>query len=131
MPRIKINILKARIRRNMLDKLSEMHYRDENSLLIQRLNNSGKQALVGIQREDGTYTALGHGTVYYAIASGFENEISIGIFLNILRENALLNGKGEKYEFIKVSEGDFVWVMNIKVMSALWNTMQLLALSRE
>ena len=52
----------------------------------------------------------------------------MGIFLTILRENALLNGKREKYEFVKVSEGSFVWVMNSEVMNALWNTMLLLEL---
>ncbi len=47
-------------------------------------------------------------------------------FLTLLEKNALLNGKTKRYEFIKINERDFIWVMNIEAMNALWNTMHLL-----
>ncbi len=40
--------VKARIKRNMLDILSGKSFRDETSEIIQHLNRSGANALVGI-----------------------------------------------------------------------------------
>ena len=110
----------------MLDTLAGINYRDKNSAVIQHLISAGKPALVGIQQEDGIYTALGYEKVYYSTASGTEEEIIIGDFLPILTKNAMSNGKTANYEFIQINEKDSAWVMNIHVMNALWNTMFLL-----
>ncbi|GAA4034868.1 hypothetical protein GCM10022409_19180 [Hymenobacter glaciei] len=111
----------------MLDKLSGTYYVAEHSAIIKQLNAVHKHALVGIQRADGIYTIIGSENIYYSTSFGVEGEISIKDFLNILRENALRLGKTAKYEFIAINDRDVVWVMNPQVMSALWNTLLLLA----
>ncbi|GGH31453.1 hypothetical protein FAZ19_22470 [Sphingobacterium alkalisoli] len=118
--------IKARIKRNLLDKLSGKYYRDEGSDIIQYLNKNNVKALVGIQQDDGIYTIIGTEKIYYLTPSMTKGEIVIGDFLTILNQVALTFGKSEKYEFIKVNEHDYVWVMNLETMNALWNTMLLL-----
>ncbi|GGH32930.1 hypothetical protein FAZ19_23465 [Sphingobacterium alkalisoli] len=118
--------IKARIKRNLLDKLSGKYYRDESSDIIQYLNKNNVKALVGIQQDDGIYTIIGTEKIYYLTPSMTKGEIVIGDFLTILNQVALTFGKSEKYEFIKVNEHDYVWVMNLETMNALWNTMLLL-----
>jgi hypothetical protein len=117
-----IDILKARIRRNKLDTLSGDYYRDEHSVVVQYLNGLGKNALVGIQREDGVYTIIGLEKVYYLNQSKVECEISIKDFLIIFNRTTLVLGKTTEYEFIKINEKDFLWVMNIYTMNAICNT---------
>jgi hypothetical protein len=119
--------LQARIKRNMLDKLSDNYYVAEHSSIITQLNAVNKPALVGIQREDGIYTIIGPENVYYSTPSGTEGEIVIGDLLNVLRENAWRLGKTAKYEFVALNGTDVIWVMNPHVMNALWNTLLLLA----
>lgn len=118
--------LKARIRRNMLDTLSGENYRDENSNIIQYLNNFGADVLVGIEREDGVYTLIGTDTIYYMTSLMVQEKISIKDFLYILQETAMTNGKMSTYEFIKINKNASVWVMNAQVMNALWHTMLIL-----
>jgi len=118
--------LKARIKRNMLDTLSGENYRDENSNIIQYLNNFGADILVGIEPEDGIYTLIGTDTIYYMTALMVQEKISIKDFLYILQETAMTNGKMATYEFIKINKNASVWVMNAQVMNALWNTMLIL-----
>lgn len=118
--------LKARIKRNMLDTLSGENYRDENSNIIQYLNNFGADILVGIEREDGVYTLIGTDTIYYMTSLMVQEKISIKDFLYILQETAMTNGKMATYEFIKINKNASVWVMNAQVMNALWNTMLIL-----
>ena len=110
----------------MLDKLSGNYYLDEDSGLVNQLNSLKKSALVGIQREDGVYTVIGKKRIYYSTPSGVEGEIVIGDFLALLQKNALSLGKKATYEFIEIKEREFIWVMNIQVMNALWNTLLLL-----
>jgi hypothetical protein len=121
----KVN-LKARIKRNMLDKLSGNYYLGEDSGLVNRLNSLKKSALVGIQREDGVYTVIGKERVYYSNLSGIEGEIAIEDFLAILQKNALSLGKTAPYEFVPINKREVIWVMNVQVMNALWNTLLLL-----
>jgi len=123
---MKKGILQARIRRNGLAKLAGNYYLDEDAGLVNQLNSSKKGALIGIQRADGVYTVLGEERIYYLTPSGVEGEIAIGDFLVILRQNALSLGKKAPYEFIEISEREFIWVMNGEVMNALWNTLLLL-----
>lgn len=111
----------------MLDKLSGNYYVAEHSSIITQLNAVNKPALVGIQREDGIYTIIGPENVYYSTPFGTEGEIVISDLLNILRENAMRLGKTAKYEFVALNSTDVIWVMNPQVMSALWNTLLLLA----
>jgi hypothetical protein len=126
MPPMKKVKLKARIRRNMLDKLAGTCYLDEDSGLVNQLNSRNRSALVGIQREDGVYTVIGESSIYYSTTSGVEGEIAIGGFLAILRKNALSLGKTAPHEFVALNEREAIWVMNIQVMNALWNTLLLL-----
>ncbi|TJZ53597.1 hypothetical protein FAZ15_16310 [Sphingobacterium olei] len=118
--------IKARIKRNLLAKLSGKYYRDEGSDIIQYLNKNNVKALVGIQQDDGIYTIIGTEKIYYLTPSMTKGEIVIGDFLTILNQVAFTFGKSEKYEFIKINEHDYVWVMNLETMNALWNTMLLL-----
>lgn len=118
--------LKARIRRNRLDKLSGNYYLDENSGLVNQLKNLKKSALVGIQREDGVYTVIGEERVYYLTPSGVEGEIATEDFLVILQRNGFSLGKKAPHEFVEIDKREFIWVMNGEVMCALWNTMLLL-----
>jgi len=120
-----INI-KARIKRNKFDKLAGEHYRDNNSQLIKDLQNKNIQALLGIQKGDGMYTVIGLESIYYSTGSGTEGEISHGIFLDILQQNALSKGKTGDFEFLEVNENDAVWVMNAYTMNAMWNIIMLL-----
>lgn len=118
--------LKARIKRNMLDILSGKSFRDENSEIIQHLNENGANALVGIQREDGIYTIIGVEKIYYMTPLMTKSDIPIGEFLSILTKNAMTHGKKSTYEFVEISEKNTAWVMNAETMNALWNTMLLL-----
>lgn len=77
----------------MLDTLSGENYRDENSDIIQCLNNFGADILVGIEREDGVYTLIGTDTIYYMTSLMVHEKISIKDFLYILQETAMTNGK--------------------------------------
>jgi hypothetical protein len=121
----KVN-LKARIRRNMLDKLAGNYYLDEDSGLITHLNSLKKGALVGIQRADGVYTVIGEESIYYLTPSGVEGELAIEDFLSILQKNALSLGKTAPYEFVALNEQALIWVLNAQVLNALWNTLLLL-----
>lgn len=109
----------------MLAELSGSYFKDENSDFIIHLNSGGKDALVGIQREDGVYTVIGNEKIYYLTLSGIESEISINEFLDILSRETLSKGKSYKYEFIKVKANESIWIMNADTMNALWNTMLL------
>lgn len=121
-----INI-KSRIKRNRLDILAGKSFRDETSEIIQHLNKSDANALVGIQREeDGIYTIIGAEKIYYMTPLMTKGDIPISEFLSILTKNAMKLGKTSAYEFVKISEKSSVWVMNLETMNALWNTILLL-----
>jgi hypothetical protein len=114
------------IKRNRLDKLSGEYYRDVKSEFIQHLNSMGKNAVVGIQRDDGIYTIIGVDKIYFVTPSNQEREMRLSDFLAILNQVTLAQGKGMQYEFLKINEIDSVWVMNAETMNALWNTMLIL-----
>ncbi|WP_044000386.1 hypothetical protein [Hymenobacter swuensis] len=99
---------------------------DEQSPLVQHLNQTNRDALVGIQRADGVYTVIGQEHVYYATPAGAAGAIAIADLLTILRKNALRLGKRAPFEFVEINETDCIWVMNSQVMNALWNTLLLL-----
>jgi hypothetical protein len=120
-----INI-KARIRKNMLDSLAGECFRDERSEIVQQLTSKGKDALVGIEREDCIYTIIGYDKIYFSTTPGSLGEIDIRDMLTILQENALSKGKSATYEFVKINDLESIWVKDIKTMNALWNTMLLL-----
>jgi hypothetical protein len=123
---MKKGALHARIRRNGLAKLAGNYYLDEEAGLVRQLNSLQKGALVGIQRADGVYTVLGQESIYYLTPSGVAGEIASEDFLVILQKNALSLGKTAPHEFIQLDGGALIWVMNGKVMNALWNTLLLL-----
>ncbi|WKN43942.1 hypothetical protein [Tunicatimonas pelagia] len=123
---MKIDVLRARVRRNKLEKLAGESYRDEKSQLIKSLHNEDKKALLGIQKGDGIYTVLGEECVYYSSNSGIERKISYGRFTEILRSNALKTGKTTEFEFLNITEQDCIWILNTRTMNAIWNTVLLL-----
>jgi hypothetical protein len=118
---MKVNILNARIKRSDLAEHAGRYFRDGTSEIVRALNEQGKEALVGIQREDGVYTILGKKYVYYSTASGSEGEIALAEFGDVLHENAMNSGKNANFEFVKVGEGDAVWLHEKWTMSALMN----------
>lgn len=117
----KLNI-KARIKRNNLDKLTDKYYQDEDSDFIKYLNSINKKALVGILRDDGLYTVIGCECIYYSTITGVNAEIPHSLFLEILKDNALNQGKNGQFEFIHINEQDSIWLMNAQTMNAIWNT---------
>jgi hypothetical protein len=118
--------INARIKRNKLDELAGIYYKEDNSIIVQYLNSKNKKALLGIQREDGIYTIVGEEFIYYSTDSEDEGEISHGEFLEILKNNALDIGKRGTFQFVKVNEMDEVWLLDGPTMNALWNTILLL-----
>jgi hypothetical protein len=121
----KIN-LEARIRRNKFDELAGAYYRDESSEIVKHLKNLSKNALLGIQRDDETYTIIGEEYIYYSTTLGGMSEIIHKNFLDILQENALSQGKAVQFEFVCVNETDCIWLMNVQTMNAIWNVVMLL-----
>lgn len=123
----KVVNIKARIRRNKLDKLAGNCYRDENSAIVKYLIEDSKKAILGIQREDGIYTILGENSIYYMASSGAEGEVSHSYFLEILSQNALSQGKAGDFAFVMVNSNDSVWLKDAGTMNAIWNTILLLS----
>lgn len=126
----KVNI-SARIKRNKLDELAGIYYKEDNSIIVEYLNSKNKKALLGIQREDGIYTIVGEEFIYYSTDSGDEGEISHGEFLEILKNNALDIGKKRTFQFVKVNEKDAVWILDGPTMNAMWNTILLFYNNKE
>lgn len=118
--------IEARIKRNQFKELAGEYYRDNNSEIVQKLNNNGKSAYVGIERDGKTYTIIGEKSVYYLTETGVDGEILISDFLKILKENAWTIGKAGNFEFIKINDQDSIWVSNGEIMNAMWNTLLLL-----
>lgn len=119
-------ILKERIRRNKLEILASDYYVEGDVEVINKLRKEGKKALVGIMNNNGIYTIIGKEFVYYYSTADCNGEISHQLFLEILRENAMKFGKSEDYEFIELKEHCNIWVLNIRTMNAIWNTVQFL-----
>jgi hypothetical protein len=119
---MKTSILKSKIKRNNLEEYAEQYFRNENSQIVSSLNNEGKSALFGIEREDGIYTIIGEKSVYYTAASGNKGEITLNEFSEILHHNAMQKGKGGNFEFLQINnQGDLLWLYNRETMNALWN----------
>ena len=121
----KVN-LKARIRRNKFDELAGEYYQDKNSEIDKYLNGKNKKALLGIKRDDGIYTIIGEESIYYLTEAGVEGEISHKDLLEILRENAVANGKKGQFDFVQVNQQDSIWFENGGVMNTMWNLIILL-----
>ncbi len=125
---MQLNILKAKVKRNGLQESAGKYFRDETSEIIESLNKKGKTALVGIQNGNGIYTILGEEFVYYSIMSGDQKEMRIKDFSELLHINALNTGKWQfkwkksKYEFLKISDQEKIWLHNKSTMESLWNT---------
>lgn len=117
-----MNILKAKIRRNNLQDFAGKFFKDDTSQIIKKLNSGGKEALFGIERQDGIYTIIGKSAVYYSTIDGFEKEMPLRIFSNILSNNAMEKGKNADFEYIKIDQNDsFIWVNNRSTMESIWN----------
>ncbi|WP_185226183.1 hypothetical protein [Chryseobacterium indologenes] len=71
-----INI-KARIKRNKLDIVAGKNYRNEESEIVKYLRKTNKDAILGIENENGLYTILGEEKVYYRNKNGVEGDISL------------------------------------------------------
>jgi len=119
---MKINILKARIKRNNFVNHAGQSFVDENSKIIIDLKNEGENALVGIQKSDKTYTVLGDKLVYYSSISGTKGRLPLNVFSNILHENAVRKGKFlARYNYVKI-DNEKIWTKNKATMTALLNT---------
>lgn len=116
-----ISILKSKIKRNNLEQYAGTYFRDGTSQIVNSLNEKGKCALFGIEREDGIYTIIGEKLVYYSTNQGNVEEISLSEFLEILHINALKKGKNRVFEFIPISEKKLIWLHNKPTMDAFWN----------
>jgi len=124
---MKLPILKARIKRNNLEDYAGNYFRDETSIIVKTLNENGKEALVGIQNEDGIYTILGRDAVYYSTKSGAKGEIPLAVFSTILSANGISKGKVAAFEYVKVNEeNELIWLHNRSTMESLWNIVLLL-----
>lgn len=119
---MKTNILKSKIKRKNLREYAGDYFRDDTSQIVILLNEEGKSALFGIQREDGIYTIVGENFVYYSTVSGHAREISLNKFSELLHHNALKIGKGGNFEFLQITDQEnLVWLNNEETMNALWN----------
>jgi len=120
---MKLNILKARIKRNNLEGYARDYFIDENSEVIKALKNEKKKALIGIKKNDKIYTILGEEFVYYSTISGKKGQISLNIFSNLLHEEAMSKGKLlSRYKYLKIDNGEKIWLNNKSTMQALSNT---------
>lgn len=120
-----INI-KARIKRNKLDIVAGKNYRNEESEIVKYLRKTNKDAILGIENENGLYTILGEEKVYYRNKNGVEGDISLKTILEILKANALSQAKHGEFDFLKIDEDNSIWLIDPQVMNAMWNTMLLL-----
>ena len=119
---MKINVLKAKIRRNNLEEFAGKYFRDETSEIIQKLNNNGKEVLFGIEREDGVFTVIGQNTIYYLSKNGNIGEIPLSVFSNILSKNAINKGKMSNFEYVKNEQNnELIWLNDKSTMESLWN----------
>ncbi len=124
---VKTNILKARIKRNNLEKNAGKFFVDENSEIVKLLKKENKEALLGIYREDGIYTILGKKFVYFSTLSGDKDQIELKDFSNILQNNAMKKGKlFASYKYLKLDGQKKIWLYNKATMNSLWNTILLL-----
>ena len=119
---MKINILKARIKRNKLVERAGEFYRDENSKIVTDLVLQNKGAILGIQRDHNVYTILGDSFVYFGTLDGKKEKISLNDFRKILMRETKIGGKTAEYEFLEVDKNKSIWVCNKYCMSSLWNT---------
>ena len=115
--------LKNRIEQNKLEEYGGKHFVDESSEIINDLKKDGKKALIGIKRKDGVFTIIGEDYIHYNSTAGVEGEISLNIFSNIIHENGLKKGKlFARYKYVKIANGEKIWLKNKSTMNALWNT---------
>lgn len=119
-------IIEARIKRNDFEKLAGKFYRDHDSQIIRDLQKSGKSGLLGIQKGTSIYTIIGDEFIYYSTEAGVEREITHSSFLKLLKQNAMKLGKKASFEFLEIEKQNSIWIYNGAMMSAIWNTVQLL-----
>lgn len=121
---MKMNVLKAKIKRNNLVKFARNNFIDESSEIINELNKKGEKALIGIQRRNGLYTILGEEFVYYMSKNGTRGKICLKDFSEILHMNGLKKGRGifTRYKYVKINDNEQVWLKNRSTMESLWNT---------
>ncbi len=120
---MKTSILKARIKRNNLEGYAKNCFIDEKSQLIKSLINEDKKALIGIKKNDQTYTILGKEFVYYSTISGKKGQISLNVFSNLLHKEVMNKGKLlARYKYLKIDNNEKIWLKNKSTMQALWNT---------
>lgn len=123
---MKINIIKARVKRNQLEELAGLFYCDNESLFIKELRNNGLNAILGIKKDDSTYTVIGEDYVYYLTKSRKHSKITHLDFNQLLSKNAMKLGKAGDFEYVPINNQDTIWVANAQIMNALWNTSMLL-----
>ncbi len=117
---MRITFLKSIIKRRKLEACVGSYFRDSDSELVCELNSEGKEALFGIQREDGVYTIIRKGFVYFSTISGGKKEMTLIDFAHKLQINTATKGKGGNYEFLPLSDEE-IWLFNRKTMEIFWN----------
>jgi len=122
---MKLEIVRARAKRNKFIELAGIFYQDNKSLLVSSLTNEDDEVYFGISNKEGLYTIIGRKNLYYSTMAGSKKKISNSIILEILKENALKVGKGGEFEFIEVNNSDSIWVLNGPMMCAIWNILLL------
>lgn len=120
---MKKNILKARIKRNNLEKHAGNHFVDESSKIINTLKDEGKRVLLGIQKNEDVYTVLGEKYVFYSTLNGNKGKFTLSEFSEILHNNALKKGKVfARYNYVAINSDEKIWLKNKSTMKSLWNT---------
>ncbi|MEJ2044512.1 MAG: hypothetical protein P8X74_05280 [Reinekea sp.] len=123
---MKFSVIEARAKRSQFDELAGDCYRDNSSQIIKDLNRQNKKSYFGIQNSKGMYTVIGEKSVYFSVEPGLESEILNSELLRVFQRNAMQVGKGGEFEFVNIAENESVWVLNGKVMCAMWNILMLL-----
>jgi hypothetical protein len=114
--------IKARIKRNLFIEVTGQYYQDFDSEIVKELNLRGKDALLGIKRNDGVYTIIGKHDVFFSLKNGSEFVISHVDLIKILTKNAMSQGSQGNFEYVKINEDESIWFENAEIMNVIWNT---------
>ncbi|OED44985.1 hypothetical protein AB832_01655 [Flavobacteriaceae bacterium (ex Bugula neritina AB1)] len=114
-----LNIIKKRADKYNFIKIAGNFYRNNDSDLIRRLNESDNdnEVYFGIENKDGVYTVLGEKYLLFSTKSGVEKSISNLKFLEEIKKIGL--SKEQKYEFVKIDENNSIWIYNIQMLSII------------
>ena len=124
---MKISVINARVRRNLLIEHAGDCFRDINSRIVQDIqNNENTRVFVGIENEVLNYcTIIGESYVFFQTKMTDRDKIPLSDFLVLLKKNAWQKGKSGVFDFLPLGDGRRIWIMNPHTMTSLWNTAML------